>query len=188
MRPRLGIAVVCVAASLQAARAAAPSLADLKVSRDGEVYAASCRLQDGLTPELLEEIAAGLETTIEYRLHVCRRRAGWPDQVVVKRRVACTVRHDALARQYTLTRRIDGDLQDSRVTAEPEAMRQFLTTLQDVPLIKAAELPAGEEHYLKAKSNLGLVWRFYLIPWPFDTAWARAPIGHAEGSGVGTQP
>ena len=188
MRSTLGIAALCAIASLRTAGADAPSLADLKVLRQGEAYVAAARLEGGLTPELLEEIAAGLETTIEYRLHVCRRRTGWLDQVLVKRRVACTVRHDALTRQYTLTRRIDGDLQDTRVTADPSAMREFLTTLQGVPLIKAAELPAGEECYLKAKSTLGVVWRFYLIPWPFDTAWTRAPIDRAEGSGLGTQP
>jgi hypothetical protein len=188
MRSSLGIAFLGLAASAQAARAGAPALADLRVARNDEMYVASCRLEGGLTPGILEEIAAGLETTIEYRLNVCRRRAGWPDQVIAKRRVACTVRHDALTRQYTLTRRIDGDLQDSRVSGDDAAMREFLTVLDGVPLVKAEDLSDGAEYYLRAKSTLGLIWRFYLIPWPFDTSWARAPIDRAPESAVGTRP
>ena len=165
-----------------------PVLTHLTAERDGDSYRAACRLEGGLTPQVEEEIAAGLLTTIEYRLNVYRRRTAFFDQLVLKRRIECTVRYDTLTQQYTLTQRMDGDLQETRVTDDPAAMREFMTALRDVPLLKPEVLEPGEEYYLKAKSNLGLVWRFYVIPWPMDTGWERVPIGPQGGKNVATGP
>ena len=176
------VIAACLAASLSLVRAEAPSLSDVKATLDGDLYVASARLKGGLTPEILEEIDAGLETTIGYRFNVYRRRAGLPDETLLKRRLRCTVRHDALTRQYTLTRRIDGEVQDTRVTGDPQGMRDFLTVLDHVPLVRRSELAAGQDYYLRAKSEIGFIWRFYLSPWPLDTAWARIPIGAGESA------
>jgi hypothetical protein len=165
-----------------------PVLTHLAAERDGDGYQASCRLEGALTPEVEEEIAAGLSTTIEYRLHVYKRRPAFFDQAVLKRRIECTVRYDTLTQQYTLTRRVDGDLQETRVTDDAGAMREFMTALHGVALLKSEALQPGEEYYLKAKSSLGLVWRFYLIPWPMDTGWERVPIGPQGGKSVATAP
>src|ERR1051325_619927 len=154
----------------------APVLTHLAAESDGDSYQASCRLEGGLTPDVEEEIAAGLATTIEYRLHVYRRRPAFFDQLIVKRRVQCTVRYDTLTQQYTLTRRLDDDLQETRVTDDAAAMREFMTSLRGVPLVKIGALKQGEGYYMKAKSNLGLVWRFYVIPWAMDTDWERVPL------------
>jgi uncharacterized protein DUF4390 len=167
---------------------AGPALTHLTAALDGDTYQASCLLEGGLTPEVEEEIAAGLPTTIEYRLHVYRRRSAFFDQLVLKRRVECTVRYDTLTQQYTLTRRLDDDLQETRVTADPAAMREFMTTLRGVPLIKIVTLNPDEEYYLKAKSDLGLIWRFYVIPWPMDTDWERVPIPPLGGKSAETGP
>ena len=58
-----------------------PVLTHLAAESDGDVYKASCRLEGGLTPDVEEEIAAGLATTIEYRLHLYRRRPAFFDQL-----------------------------------------------------------------------------------------------------------
>jgi hypothetical protein len=168
------VLLVCGAAA--SAAETQPELTDLSVARNGGTLVASCRLAGAISAEVSEEIAAGLETTIEYRLHVCRRRTGLPDEVLVKRRIDCSVRYDTLKHQYTLTRRLDGELVETQVTGDAAAMRDFLTTLRDVPLLEAGLLAPGRAHYLKGKSNLGLMWRFFLIPWPRDTEWARVPI------------
>jgi hypothetical protein len=183
---RLGVfaAAIGILLSLGAAQPAAPALTDLRITGDGDSLVASCRLESGLTPEILEEIDAGLETTIGYRLYVYRRRTGLPDETIAKRRVRCTVRYDALTRQYTLTRRLDGDVQDTHVTGDPAAMRSFLTVLNRVPIAPRADLAAGQQYYLRAKSDVGFIWRFYLIPWPLDTDWVKAPIRVTQDQAV----
>jgi hypothetical protein len=153
-----------------------PAIVDLSISQQGEDYLASGKLVDGLSVAMLEEIDAGIETTLDYRLQLLRRRSGLPDDVLARRLVECTVRHDALTRQYTLTRRMEGEMVETRVTADGGEMRAFLTTLRAVPVVRASELAPGEEYYLRARGELGLVWRFYLIPWRLNTEWARIDL------------
>jgi len=174
-RSLLAAALVLVAAASPAA-AGTPTLSGLAVTRQGDDYLLSCRLVGGLSPAMLEEIEAGIETTLEYRLQVYHRRSGLPDNQVTRRVVQCSVRHDALTRQYTLTRRVDGDLVETRVSSDPAEMRDFLTNLRNVPVARAAEFVTGEEYYVRARCDLGLVWRFYLIPWRLDTDWARITV------------
>jgi len=170
------LAVACLALAWSPVLAGSPALVDVKVTVDAESYLASCRLDSGLTPEILEEIDAGLETTIGYRFQLLRRRVALPDETIARHRVKCTVRHDALTRQYTLTRRIDGEVQDTRVAGDAQAMRDFLTVIDRVPLARRSDLAPGQTYYLRAKSDIAFIWRFYLIPWPLDTVWVRVPI------------
>ena len=170
------------------ALAGSPVITDLEVTLKEDAYVASTRLIGGLTPKILEEIDAGLETTIGYRFEVEQRRAGLPNPTIAKHRVTCTVVHDALTRQYTLTRRIDDELQETRVTPDIDEMRTFLTVLEGLPVVRADELSAGETYELKARSVLGLVWRFYLIPWRQRTPWSVVPIVPGQGDGDDTAP
>ncbi|MBI1951506.1 MAG: DUF4390 domain-containing protein [Acidobacteria bacterium] len=190
VKARYGLPTVCLVSGLCAAPAlAGPALTHLTTERQGEIYVASCRLEGGLTPEVEEEIAAGLPRTIEFRLHVFRRRTAFPDQLVLKRRIECTVLYDPLTQQYTLTRRVDGELHETRVTDAAAAMRSFMTALDGVPLLRTDSLDPEEEYYLKAKSGLGgLVFRFYLIPWPHDTGWERVSIDRTGGKRVAEKP
>ena len=189
MKASLGLFTVCVISGLSVAPVlGSPAITHLTAERNGETYRASCRLEGALTPGVEEEIAAGLPTSIEYRLNLYRRRTAFFDQLVLKRRIECTVRYDTLTKQYTLTRRLDGELQETRVTDDAAAMRKFMTELHAVPLVGAKDLQPDEDYYLKAKSNLGLVWRFYLIPWPMDTAWERVELAPPGGQSVATEP
>lgn len=176
-------ALIFAAASAWPCAAAEPALVDLSTRYQGENLIASVHLVDGLTPERLEEIESGIETVLEYRIQVTRRRVGLPDEVLVRRRIECLVRRDALSRQYTLTRRIDGELVERRVATDADGMRSFLTRLDDLPLARSVELPAGVDLEIRARCDLGLQWRFYLIPWRMTTGWARAPVPAAPAIG-----
>lgn len=190
-QPEAGLKAMLVAVALALAAAAVgptpgpPVLADLAVTRDGEEFRASARLVDGLDPQTLDEIEAGIETTFRYRLQVFRRRDGWPDDAIARHLVECSVHRDALSRQYTLTRRMDDELAERRVTLDPAEMHAFLTNLPPIVVARASELPADAPVYLRARCELGLVWRFYLLPWRVNTDWARADLvapvtGHAD--------
>jgi hypothetical protein len=188
MKYKPGAVLFCLAVALGSAHADDPTLVDVHVNRNGDDYLASGRIDGALTPELLEEIAAGIETTIMYRLQVHRRRRGLPDQAIVKSKIRNTVRRDALTRQYSLVRRVDDEVQDTKVTDEEPVMKEFMTVLDSVPIVRAVDLRPGEEYYLKAKANIGLVWRFYLIPWPLDTEWVRVGLGVVESRASEIQP
>jgi hypothetical protein len=180
------LAVAAVVAFLAAAvdvRAAPPSVVDLAISVQGDDYVARARLADALTPQTLEEIEAGIETTLRYRLVLSRRRSGLPDDQIARRLVECSVQRDALSRQYTLTRRVDGELAEKRVTTDPKEMNAFLTTVPAVTVARVSDVePDDGTLYLRARGELGLVWRFYLIPWRQNTDWVRVDLAPKEST------
>jgi len=178
-----GAAVVAFLAASIDVRAAPPSVVDLAISVQGDNYVARARLADALTPQTLEEIEAGIETTLRYRLILSRRRLGLPDDQVARRLVECSVQRDALSRQYTLTRRVDGELAEKRVTTDPKEMNAFLTTVPAVTVARVSDVePDDGTLYLRARGELGLVWRFYLIPWRQNTDWARVDLAPKEST------
>lgn len=166
----------CLVFTMSPAFADDPVLVDVRVERVGEYFLVSGRLEGGLSPKLIEEISAGIETTILYRLHLHLRRDGLPDPAITKIKVYCTVRRDALTRQYTLTRRIDEEVDETRVTEDEEEMRTFITSMNAVPIARHDDLSADGEYYLKAKARVGMMWRLYLLPWPLDTDWVRVGL------------
>lgn len=176
-------ALILAAAAAWPCAAAEPALVELSTRYQGENLLVALRLVDGLTAERLEEIESGIETVLEYRIKITRRRVGLPDEVLVRRRVECIVRRDALARQYTLTKRVDGELVERRVATDGDGMQSFLTRIDDMPLARIVDLPAGVELEMRARCDLGLQWRFYLIPWRMTTGWARAPVPAAPATG-----
>jgi hypothetical protein len=176
-------ALILSAAAALPCAAGEPALADLATGYRGDGLTASLRLVDGLTAERLEEIESGIETVLEYRIQVTRKRLGLPDEVLAKRRVECIVRRDTLARHYVLTRRVDGELVERRVTTEEEGMRSFLTRIDDLPVARSADLPEGVALEVRARCDLGLQWRFYLIPWRNTTGWARVLVPAAPVAG-----
>ena len=184
------LAVTAILACFAASRdvqAATPSVVDLAISVQGDEYVARARLADGLTPQTLDEIEAGIETTLRYRLILSRRRSGLPDDQVARRLVECSVQRDALSRQYTLTRRVDGELAEKRVTTDPKEMSAFLTTVPSVTVAHVSEVePDDGTLYLRARGELGLVWRFYLIPWRQNTDWARVDLAPKESGRADT--
>jgi hypothetical protein len=174
--------MLIASASVVPCVAAGPNLSDLRADREDGRILVSLRLEGGLDPSRLEEIEAGIETTVRYRLRLLRRRAGLPDTELAAVDVESSVRHDALSRQYTLTRKAGGETIEKKVTADGSEMRRFLTTLERVPLAELQGLEKPEDCYVRARADLGLTWRFYLIPWPLTTEWARAslPVGEGE--------
>ena len=190
--PHLRVKRILVAASILLAGAApclaSPTLDSLRAEAKGGAVVVSLHIREALDAPRLEEIEAGIESIVRYRIRLLRRRAGLMDEELADVEVEACVRRDALSRQYTLTRRVDGDTLEKRMTADPDEMKRFLTTLDRVPVAPADLLAAGQQFEVRARGELGLVWRFYLIPWPSSTGWERAPVAPEKGPGDSGTP
>jgi hypothetical protein len=178
---RLLVAILLACAAAAPCSAAAPTVSDLKADKvDGRILV-SLRLEGGLDPARLDEIEAGIETTVRYRLRLLHQRAGLPDTELAAVDVESSVRRDALSRQYTLTRKAGGETVEKKMTADGAEMQRFLTTLERVPLADVQDIDKPSECYIRARADLGLTWRFYLIPWPLTTEWVRIALPGDEG-------
>src|ERR1700750_1873772 len=76
----------------------------------------SFELDDAYTPEVREAIASGLRTTFSYQLEL--RTPGFFDRTVGTAVVATTDHYDNLTRRHTLTRTVDGKIEDNLVTED----------------------------------------------------------------------
>src|SRR5437762_1978003 len=109
----------------------------------------SFELNDAYTDAVREAIASGLRTTFSYQLEL--RTPAWIDRTVGTTIVATTDQYDNLTRRHTLTRTIDGRVEDVLVTEDDAVVRTWLTKWTRVPVADTPTLDVmhdGAQHLL----------------------------------------
>jgi hypothetical protein len=167
--------------SFAPAHARDAKIVDLQVELLGDGYSASFRVEGAFTEDLEERITSGLETSFRHRIRIYRRRTGWLDKVEREKIVTTTVQYDTLTRQYTLSRRLNGQLRETEYTEDPVQMRRWMSELQGVPLGAAAELSEPGRIYVKVKSNVRDRFFLFFIPVRWNTEWEMLAIPAPEG-------
>src|SRR5215472_9841816 len=94
--------------------------------RDGRVLV-SFELTDAFNQAVHEAIASGLKTTFSYDLELRTVVPGWIDRTIAKTTVTTSDQYDNLTRRHTLTRTIDGRIEDETVTDDESVVRAWLT-------------------------------------------------------------
>ncbi|RPJ65545.1 MAG: DUF4390 domain-containing protein [Acidobacteria bacterium] len=135
------------------------------LAKDGRVYV-SFSLLDGVTPELREAIRSGLPATITYEVELRRPETLWFDRTVASSQVTATARFDNLTRQHQLLRTIDGRGEEPRVVEDDDAVREWLTVFDRLPLFDTSRLEANTEYYVRvrAQTRPRVTWVFF---WPW---------------------
>lgn len=153
--------------------AAADGLKVVPLVRDGHVLV-SCELADGFTDEVRAVIQSGLQTTFTYRIELRLKVPAWVDRTVASAVVSATVEYDSLTRRHTVTRTLDGRVEESRVIDDEAEVRRWLTTFDRMPLFSTTRLEPNREYYLLVSARA----RPRNAPsfWPWDSS----PNGSAK--------
>jgi Domain of unknown function (DUF4390) len=156
------LAIVLAALAIDAA---ADGIQISTVARDGRVYV-SCALDDQVMADVDEAIQSGLATTISYEADLRRSVSVWLDRTLASSTVTAAVQRDTLTGRYQISRSVDGRLEDSRVTDDKTAMRQFVMAFDRLPLFSAADLEPNVEYYVRVRvrTRPRVTWFF----WPWD--------------------
>ena len=85
----------------------------------------SFELNDAYNDAVREAIASGLRTTFTYELEL--RTPAWIDRTIGTTIVATTDQYDNLTRRHTLTRTVDGRVEDVLVTEDDAVVKSWLT-------------------------------------------------------------
>src|SRR5947207_9724495 len=101
-----------------------PSISDNRV-------VVSFELNDAYNDAVREAIASGLRTTFTYELEL--RTPAWIDRTIGTTIVAATDQYDNLNRRHTLTRTVDGRVEDVLVTDDDAVVKTWLTKWSRVP-------------------------------------------------------
>ena len=111
----------------------------------------SFELNDAYNDAVREAIASGLRTTFTYELEL--RTPGWIDRTVGTAIVATTDQYDNLTRRHTLTRTVDGRVEDVLVTEDDAVVKTWLTKWSRVPLADTAQLDATRDYYVRVTTR-----------------------------------
>ena len=151
---RRGFGAWCAIALLAAGvvvRAAAVTRI-LPIVRDDQVVV-SCELSDAYTDEVRDAISSGLRTTFTYDLELRMVVPAWVDRTISTAVVSNSDQYDNLTRRHALVRTVNGRVEESTVTEDEAVVRQWLTTLTRVPLIRTSKLSANRDYYVRVSAR-----------------------------------
>jgi len=143
-------AVVLLAAGVVAR--AAEVVRILPIVRNDQVVV-SCELSDAYTDEVREAISSGLRTTFTYDLELRMVVPAWVDRTIATAVVSTSDQFDNLTRRHTLTRLVNGRVDEATVTEDEAVVRQFLTSLTRVPLSRTSMLNANRDYYVRISAR-----------------------------------
>jgi len=113
----------------------------------------TCELEGADVNAVREAIASGLRTTFTYELELRTVVPGWFDRTITTTVISMSDQYDNLTRRHTLSRVIDGRLEDSKVTADEATVQSWLTKLDRVPVYNTSRLDVARDYYVRITSR-----------------------------------
>ena len=119
----------------------------------GEQVVVSVELSDAYTDDVRQAIASGLRTTFTYNIDLRMLVPGWVDRTVATSTVSLSDHYDNLTRRHTLSRVVDGRTDETIVTEDDATVRQWLTTVTRLPIIRTAKLDPARDYYVRISAQ-----------------------------------
>lgn len=152
MSQRIFLSVVLVLAAGLASVAAEERLRILPLVQEKDVLV-SLEIADGYTDDVRDAISSGLRTTFTYEVELRMVVVGWVDRTIATAVVSITDEYDNLTRRHSLSRAVDGRIDESLVTEDEEVVRKWLTRVVRVPLCATSRLEANRDYYVRVNAR-----------------------------------
>ena len=111
----------------------------------------SFELNDAYDEAVRDAIASGLRTSFTYTLEL--RTPAWIDRTIGTTIVTTTDQYDNLTRRHTLTRTVDGRVDEVLVTEDDALVKTWLTKLSRVPVADVAQLDPARDYYVRVTTR-----------------------------------
>lgn len=160
-------AVACVVCGVVGAQE--PDLAVAPISRDGHVLV-SFDLGAGWTPDVRDAIQSGLPTTFSYEVALRRATAIWFDRTMASVTITARVRFDNLTRRYQMSRTVEGRVEEARPTEDQNAVRTWMTHVEQIAVAKTSALEPNAEYYVRVRAHTRPHNAWFFWPWDRDAA------------------
>jgi Domain of unknown function (DUF4390) len=149
------LSFLCVIAVLSAGTLlrAAESLRIVPIT-SGDQVVVTVELADAFTDEVRGAISSGLRTTFTYDVELRMVVPGWVDQTVATAVVNTTDQYDNLTRRHSLSRAVDGRIEEVVVTEDESVVRRWLTTLSRMPLCRTSKLDPSRDYYVRIRARV----------------------------------
>jgi Domain of unknown function (DUF4390) len=149
------LSFLCVIAVLGAGTLlrAAESLRIVPIT-SGDQVVVTVELADAFTDEVRGAISSGLRTTFTYDVELRMVVPGWVDQTVATAVVTTTDQYDNLTRRHSLSRAVDGRIEEVVLTEDESVVRRWLTTLSRMPLCRTSKLDPSRDYYVRIRARV----------------------------------
>src|SRR5438132_1178442 len=131
---------------------AAETLRIVPIASDDSVVV-SVELSDAYNDDIRQAIASGLRTQFTYDIELRMIVPAWVDRTIATTTVNISDQYDNLTRRHTLSRLVDGRVQDTITTEDDAVVRQWLTTLQRLPLCETSKLDPSRDYYIRISAR-----------------------------------
>ncbi len=131
---------------------AAESLRIVPIVSDDKVVV-SFELADAFTDEVREAISSGLRTTFTYDIELRMVVPLWVDPTICTAVVTATDQYDNLTRRHSLSRTVDGRVEEASVTEDASVVKRWLTTSNRLPLCQTSKLDASRDYYVRINAR-----------------------------------
>jgi hypothetical protein len=118
---------------------------DVVVSFDGpDVY----------TEDVRAAISSGLRTTFTYEIELRMLVPTWVDRTIATSVVSVSDQYDNLTRRHSLSRMIDGRVEQATVTEDEAVVKQWLTSFSRLPLTRTSKLDQSRDYYVRVRARV----------------------------------
>jgi hypothetical protein len=119
----------------------------------GDRVLVSFELADAYTDAVRQAIASGLRTTFTYQLELRTAVSIWMDRTIATAVVTASDQFDNLTRRHTLTRTVDGRVEEVLVSDDEKVVRKWLTTWSRLPLCETSRLDPARDYYVRISAR-----------------------------------
>jgi hypothetical protein len=116
--------------------------------RDNQVLV-SFELADAYSEAVHDAIASGLRTTFSYELELRTVVPGWVDRTIAQTVVSTSDQYDNLTRRHSLTRSVDGRIEEATVVENEDVVKNWLTQWKQVRVADTSKLDPTREYYVR---------------------------------------
>jgi len=119
----------------------------------GDRVLVSFELADAYTDSVRQAIASGLRTTFTYQLELRTVATIWMDRTIATAIVTASDQFDNLTRRHTLTRTVDGHVDETLVSDDENVVRRWLTMWKALPLCETSRLDPSRDYYVRISAR-----------------------------------
>ncbi len=119
----------------------------------GDSVLVSFELSDAYTDEVRQAIGSGLRATFTYDVDLRMMVPAWADRTIASVVVSMSDHYDNLTRRHSLSRAIDGRVQESIVTEDEQVVRKWLTMATRLPLCRTSRLDPSRDYYVRISAR-----------------------------------